>query len=42
VARAAAPDNPRAWQAEVVTDAAFLRYLREASDFAGGRRIERG
>ena len=39
VARAAAPDNPRAWEAQVVADAAFLRYLREATDFAGGRLI---
>ena len=33
----AAPDNPRAWEAQVVADAAFVRYLREARDFAGGR-----
>jgi hypothetical protein len=37
VAMAVAPDNPRAWEAQVVADAAFLRYLREARDFAGGR-----
>jgi len=39
VAMRAAPDNPRAWEAQVVADAAFLRYLREATDFAGGRLV---
>ncbi len=34
-----APDNPRAWDAQTVADAAFARYLREAVDFAGGRRL---
>jgi hypothetical protein len=33
-----APDDPWAWEAGVVIDAAFNRYLREASDYAGGRR----
>ena len=33
-----APEDPWAWDAGVVVDAAFARYLREASDFAGGRR----
>jgi hypothetical protein len=33
-----APDDPWAWEAGVVTDAAFARYLREAADYAGGRR----
>ena len=33
-----APDHPEAWDAQTVGDAAFLRYLRESSDFAGGRR----
>jgi hypothetical protein len=32
-----APENPWAWEAGVVLDAAFARYLREASDYAGGR-----
>ena len=32
------PDTPEAWDAQTVGDAAFLRYLREASDFAVGRR----
>jgi hypothetical protein len=36
----AAPDRPDAWDARVVADAAFGRYLREAVDYAGGRRIE--
>jgi hypothetical protein len=38
VAMIAAPDDPWAWDASVVVDAAFGRYLREASDYAGGRR----
>jgi hypothetical protein len=33
-----APEDPWAWDAGVVIDAAFVRYLREASDYAGGRR----
>jgi hypothetical protein len=40
VAIAAAPDDPRAWDAQTVGDAAFARYVREARDFAGGRRRE--
>jgi DNA-binding transcriptional regulator YdaS (Cro superfamily) len=38
VAMAAAPEDPWAWEANTVVDAAFGRYLREASDYAGGRR----
>ena len=34
-----APDEPFAWDARVVADAAFGRYERAATDFAGGRRI---
>lgn len=34
-----APDDPWAWDSRVVVDAAFARYLREAVDYAGGRRI---
>ena len=34
----AAPEVPRAWEAEVA-DAAFARYVREATDYAGGRRL---
>jgi hypothetical protein len=33
-----APDDPWAWDAGVIVDAAFARYLREAADYAGGRR----
>jgi hypothetical protein len=39
VAVAAAPEDPEAWDVRTVGDAAFARYLREATDFAGGRRI---
>lgn len=39
VAQAAAPDAPWAWEASLVTDAAFGRYLREATDYAGGRLL---
>jgi hypothetical protein len=35
-----APGAPWAWDARVTCDAAFNRYVREASDFAGGRRLE--
>lgn len=38
VAMRVAPEDPWAWEAGVVVDAAFARYLREAADFAGGRR----
>jgi hypothetical protein len=38
VAMRIAPDAPWAWEAGVVIDAAFNRYLREAADYAGGRR----
>jgi hypothetical protein len=34
-----APDDPYAWDARTVADAAFARYLRAATDFAGGRRV---
>ena len=33
-----APGHPYAWDARVVADAAFARYLRGAVDYAGGRR----
>jgi hypothetical protein len=36
-----APDAPWAWEAPVVVDAAFGRYVREAADYAGGRRGRR-
>ncbi len=38
VAMKVAPADPWAWEAGIVVDAAFARYLREASDYAGGRR----
>jgi hypothetical protein len=33
-----APEDPWAWDPAVAVDAAFARYLREAADYAGGRR----
>ena len=38
----AAPEDPWAWEAGVVVDAAFGRYLREAADYAGGSGRSRG
>jgi hypothetical protein len=38
VAMRIAPEQPWAWEAGIVADAAFGRYLREATDYAGGRR----
>jgi hypothetical protein len=38
LAIATAPDYPRAWDSQTVTDAAFARYVREAVDYAGGLR----
>ena len=40
VAVSTAPDRPRAWDLPTVADAAFARYVREAVDFAGGRRLD--
>ena len=34
-----APEDPWAWDSRVVTDAAFARYLAQATDYAGGRRL---
>lgn len=42
VAMSVARDDPWAWEAGVVVDAAFARYLREAADYAGGRRALEG
>jgi hypothetical protein len=39
VAMRVAPDAPFAWDVRIVGDAAFARYLREAVDYAGGRRL---
>jgi hypothetical protein len=41
LAVAVAPDFPFAWDVRIVGDAAFARYLREATDYAGGRRLNR-
>jgi hypothetical protein len=38
IAMTVAPEEPWAWDSGVVVDAAFARYLREAADYAGGRR----
>ena len=38
LASSAAPDAPWAWD-QRVADAAYAKYLREASDYAGGRRF---
>jgi hypothetical protein len=38
VAVAVAPEDPYAWDVRTVGDAAFGRYLRQATDYAGGRR----
>ena len=40
IAVAVAPGAPFAWDPRTVADAAFARYVREATDFAGGRRVE--
>jgi hypothetical protein len=39
LAVAVAPGAPWAWEARTTADAAFARYVREAVDFAGGRRL---
>ena len=39
VAARAAPGTPEAWDLTTVAGAAFARYLRESSDFGGGRRL---
>ena len=38
LAVATAPDAPFAWDVRIVGDAAFGRYVRRATDWAGGRR----
>jgi hypothetical protein len=42
VAVEVAPGAPWAWDSRTTCDAAFARYVREAVDFAGGRRVEMG
>ena len=39
IATRLAPDDPDAWDPRIAADAAFARYLREASDYAGGQRV---
>ena len=39
IARRVAPDDPSAWDMPTVAGAAFARYVRQASDYAGGSRI---
>jgi len=34
-----APNDPWAWEPRIVVDAAFAWYVRDASDYAGGRRL---
>ena len=34
-----APGNPAAWDMSTVVGAAFARYVNEATDYGGGRRI---
>ncbi len=41
IAVATAPEDPYAWDVRTVADAAFGRYLRSATDYAGGRRLRR-
>ena len=40
IAMEVAPDEPYASDARVVVDAAFARYLRGATDYATGRRVQ--
>ena len=37
-----APEDLYAWDSRTVADAAFGRYLRGATDYAGGRRLSLG
>jgi len=39
IAVRAVPSTPAAWDLPTVAGAAFARYVRGASDYAGGRRI---
>jgi hypothetical protein len=39
LAYSVAPGAPWAWDPQTTADAAFARYVREAQDYAGGRRI---
>ena len=39
IATRVAPVSPEAWDLTTISGAAFARYVREASDYGGGRRI---
>jgi hypothetical protein len=39
IATRVAPASPEAWDLTTISGAAFARYVREASDYGGGRRI---
>jgi hypothetical protein len=39
IATRVAPHDPSAWDMPTVAGAAFARYVRQASDYAGGARI---
>ncbi len=41
IATRVAPGNPEAWDMTTVSGAAFARFVRGASDYAGGTRIIR-
>ncbi len=40
IATRVAPGEPEAWDLTTIAGASFARYLRESSDYAGGRRID--
>jgi hypothetical protein len=40
IAYETAPGAPWAWDPRITADAAFARYMREATDYAGGRQRE--
>ena len=40
IAYSVAPGAPWTWDARTTADAAFGRYVREATDYAGGRRLD--
>jgi hypothetical protein len=42
IASRVAPLTPAAWDMDTVANAAFARYVRSASDYAGGRQLDRG
>ncbi len=39
IAMNVAPNEPAAWDLTTVAGAAFARYVRQAADYAGGRRL---